>query len=94
MIDKLAYRVASRFKEAATYFSVGDKLLYGKYKNKVGILKAFGVDKWGNPTIEVEPVPKGRKQNKIFGLYKVWRADVKENALREQAEAARLLAQP
>ncbi len=59
--------------------------MYGKYKNKVGIVKAFGADKWGNPTIEVEPVPKGRKQNKVFGLYKVWRADVKEKALAEQA---------
>lgn len=83
--DSLAVRVAERF-AAAAYFRVGDKLLYGKYKNKVGILKAFGADKWGNPTIEVEPVPKGRKKNKIIGLYRVWRADVKEKALAEQAK--------
>ena len=28
--------------------------------------------------MEIEPIPKGRKQNKVVGLYKVWRADVKE----------------
>lgn len=82
----LARRVAARFLIAEGYFRVGDILLYGKYKNKRGILKSFGVDKWGNPTIEVEPIPKGRKQNKIFGLYKVWRADVKEKALAELAK--------
>ena len=80
-------RIAARYLVAAGYFNVGDKLLYGKYKNKIGILKAFGQDKWGNPTIEVEPVPKGRKKNKIIGLYKIWRADVKEKALAEQAAA-------
>lgn len=84
--DPLAARVAARFAAESSYFRVGDKLLYGKYKNKVGILKAFGADKWGNPTIEVEPVPKGRKKNKVIGLYRVWRADVKEKALAEQAK--------
>ncbi len=82
--SNLASRVVTRWLQAS-YFNLGDKVLYGKYKNKVGILKAFGRDRWGNPTIEVEPVPKGRKQNKIFGLYKIWRADVKEKALAELA---------
>jgi hypothetical protein len=81
-MDKLARQVALRY--ATGYFSVGDKVLFGKYKNKVGIVKSFGQDKWGNPTIEIEPFPKGRKQNKIMGLYKIWRADVKEKALKEQ----------
>jgi hypothetical protein len=79
-------RVAARYMMAKGYFNVGDRILYGKYKNKVGIIKAFGQDHWGNPTIEVEPVPKGRKKNKIIGLYKIWRADVKEKALAEQAK--------
>lgn len=72
----------------ASYFEVGTVVLYGKYKNHRGIVKSFGKDKWGNPTVEVEPVPKGRKQNKIFGLFRLWRADVKEKAL---AEAQALL---
>lgn len=80
----IALRVAHRHLQAA-YFGVGDIVLYGKYKNKRGKLVAFGEDKWGNPTIEIEPIPKGRKQNKVFGLFKVWRADVKEKALAEQA---------
>ena len=66
----------------STYFKVGDLVLMGKYKNKRGMIVGFGQDKWGNPTVEVEPTPKGRKQNKILGLYRIWRADVKEGALR------------
>jgi hypothetical protein len=59
-------------------------VLYGKYKNHKGKVISFGQDKWGNPTVEIEPIPKGRKQNKIFGLFRIWRADVKEKALAEQ----------
>jgi len=88
MLDPLASRVAARFLIGTGYFAVNDAVLYGKYKNKRGKIVGFGSDKWGNPTIEVEPVPKGRKQNKVFGLYKVWRADVKEKALAEQAAQA------
>lgn len=82
-------RVAARYMIAAGYFNVGDVVLMGKYKNKRGKIVAFGTDKWGNPTIEIEPIPKGRKQNKIIGLYKIWRADVKENVVKkQQAEEA------
>lgn len=79
----LAHRVAARYLMAA-YFDVGAIVLYGKYKNKRGRIVGFGQDKWGNPTVEIEPIPKGRKQNKVFGLFKIWRADVKEKALAEQ----------
>lgn len=60
------------------YFKIGDLVLMGKFKNSQGKVVGFGEDKWGNPTIEVEPIPKGRKQNKIIGLFKIWRADVKD----------------
>lgn len=73
-------RLAARYKQAA-YFDLGSVVLYGKYKNHRGKIVGFGQDKWGNPTIEIEPTPKGRKQNKILGLFKIWRADVKEKAL-------------
>jgi hypothetical protein len=86
MLDALITRVAARFLVKAGYMNVGDVVLYGKYKNHRGKIVGFGKDKWGNPTVEVEPVPKGRKQNKVFGLYKIWRADVKERALAEQAK--------
>ncbi len=65
------------------YFKVGDLVLIGKYKSGRGKVVGFGEDKWGNPTIEIEPLPKGRKQNKILGLFKIWRADVKEAALKK-----------
>ena len=70
------------------YFKIGDVVLMGKYKNKRGTIVGFGQDKWGNPTVEIEPTPKGRKQNKIIGLYKVWRADVKEGVLLKQQQSS------
>ncbi|HEX7704413.1 MAG TPA: hypothetical protein VF403_26925 [Kofleriaceae bacterium] len=73
----------------ATYFKIGDVVLMGKYKNVRGAIVGFGQDKWGNPTVEIEPTPKGRKQNKIIGLYKIWRADVKEGVLMKQRVRAR-----
>jgi len=84
MPSGLTYRVARRY--LASYFSVGDTVLYGRWKNHTGKIVAFSQDHWGNPTIEVEPVPKGRKGNKVFGLFKVWRADVKENAMKKLLE--------
>ena len=56
----------------AAYFNVGDIVLYGKYKNKKGKIVSFGQDAKGNPTVELEPVPKGRKQNKTLGLFRIW----------------------
>ena len=66
----------------SAYFKIGDVVLMGKYKNKRGVIVSFGGDKWGNPTVEIEPIPKGRKQNKIIGLYKIWRADAKAGVLK------------
>lgn len=77
-------RVARRF--YAAYFNVNDIVLYGKWKNHRGKIVKIDQDKWGNPTIEIEPIPKGRKQNKVMGLFKVWRADVKEEAMKKQLE--------
>lgn len=58
-----------------SYFSVGDIILFGKYKNKRGKIVGFGVNERGEPTVEIEPIPKGRKQNKVFGLFNIWHAD-------------------
>lgn len=60
------------------YFSIGDEILMGKFKNSKGKIVGFGADQWGNPTLEIEPIPKGRKKNKIIGLFKIWRADIKD----------------
>lgn len=67
-----AIRVAARFLRAG-YLAVNDLVWMGKYKNKLAIITAFGEDEKGNPTITVEPVPRGRKQPKTFGLFKVWK---------------------
>lgn len=71
-MDTLAERVAIRHLLAQGEFKVGDPILYGKYKNKRGIIVRLFDDEKGHPTLEVEPVPKGRKQNKLIGLYKIW----------------------
>lgn len=65
-----------KFYKKAYSFNVGDVILYGKYKNKKGKILSFGKDPKGNPTITVEPIPKGRKQNKTMGLFKIWKLPV------------------
>lgn len=62
-----------KFYKKAYSFNVGDIILYGKYKNKKGKIKEFGADAKGNPTVTIEPVPKGRKQDKTMGLFKIWK---------------------
>jgi len=53
-------------------FEVGDEIRYGKYKNKAGKIVAFGTNPKGQVTVEIEPIPKGRKKNRVLGLYKIW----------------------
>lgn len=62
-------------REALTVpFEVGDTVLYGKYKNKQGKIIRFGVNPKGQATVEIEPIPKGRKKNIELGLFKIWTA--------------------
>jgi hypothetical protein len=85
-----ARRLAFRF--TAAYFNVGDLILYGKYKNKKGIIKEFGQDPKGNPTIVIEPTPKGRKQDKLMGLFKIWKAPSEMQETMTKAATLRLVA--
>ena len=62
-----------------TYFKVGDIILMGKFKSSRGKIVDFSEDKWGNPTVEIEPIPKGRKKNRVIGLFRIWRADIRES---------------
>ena len=50
----------------------------GKFKNTKGKIVGLNYDKWGNPMLEIEPIPKGRKKNREIGLFRIWRADIKE----------------
>lgn len=70
------------------YFAIGDSVLTGKYKSSRGKIVGFAKDKWGNPTVEIEPIPRGRKHNKTIGLYKIWRADVKEGVAKQSRSPA------
>jgi hypothetical protein len=65
---RIAARVVAR---SCDYFQPGDLIVYGKYKNKPGKVVRIFKDEKGYPAIEVEPVPKGRKQNKTFSLFKM-----------------------
>lgn len=56
-------------------FKKGDHVLFGKYKNKKGKIVDVYLDDKGHPTIEIQPIPKGRKKNRVMGLYKVWKPD-------------------
>lgn len=55
-------------------FKVGDEVLFGKYKNKKGKIVSFGRNPKGQVTVEIEPIPKGRKKNREMGLFKIWTA--------------------
>jgi hypothetical protein len=66
-------RVAARHLMAKSFtLDVGDPVLFGKYKNKKGLIVGFGKDKKGNPLVFVDPIPKGRKQTKEIQLFRVW----------------------
>lgn len=75
-----AYLDKSGLGKVAGYYNVGDIVLYGKYKNKRGKVVSMGKDEKGNPYIEVEPIPKGKKQNKTLSVLKVWHADPEKRA--------------
>jgi hypothetical protein len=66
--------------KSAAYFEIGDVILWGKYKNKKGKIVSFGKDEKGQPTVEIEPVPKGQKQNKTMTLFKIRKGDPDKTA--------------
>jgi hypothetical protein len=70
--DAISARVAARVLIARGFFAPGDEIVFGKYKNKHGIIERIWADDRGHPMIEIRPVPQGRKKNKIMGLYKIW----------------------
>ena len=76
----------------AGYFSIGDMILFGKYKNKKGIITALSLDDKGNPIVEIEPVPKGRKQPVVMHLFNIWHAKPVE--ITTERVAARYRADP
>lgn len=55
----------------AAYFNVGDPILYGKFQNKPGTIVRIWADDRGVPMIEIEPTPKGRKKNRVMGLFRI-----------------------
>jgi hypothetical protein len=67
----------------AAFFNVGDIVTFGKYQNKRAKVVAFHDDGKGNPMVELEPIPKGKKKNQTIALFKIRRVkDDKKTAAR------------
>ena len=81
VFDHLARRVARRFTAKTFNLDIGDPVLYGKYKNKKGVIVGFDKDDKGNPLVLVDPVPKGRKQTKVIQLFRIWHGGEKEESV-------------
>jgi len=66
-----------KLSDYTTYFELGDIVLIGKFKNSKGKVVGVSHDQWGNPMLEIEPIPKGRKKNREIGLFRIWREDIR-----------------
>jgi DNA topoisomerase IB len=66
-------RVARQAVAKSFKLDVGMPVLYGKYKNKKGIIKSFKTGPKGDPIVVIEQVPNesGRKQDKELKLFKI-----------------------
>jgi hypothetical protein len=53
MLDPLASRVAAK-SILADEFKPGDPILYGKHKNKHGVIIRVFTDEKGHPTLEID----------------------------------------
>lgn len=73
LTDDALQRVAARHLLASGYFSEGEEIYFGRYKNKRGKIVRLFVDDRGVPMVEIEPVPKGRKKNRTMGLFTIWK---------------------
>jgi len=85
---ELIRRIAARYLLARDFFEIGDPILFGKYKNKKGVIVGWGTDHKGNPTVFIDPIPKGRKKTKEMGLFKFWHNPPPAIAKKLQEEAA------
>lgn len=88
----LSERIAAKYLQAA-FFNVGDMIAYGKYKNKKGRIVRFDTNDKGQPIVEIEPIPKGRKKNKVMGLFKIWNLQKVEEAQAQKEAQGNHLAQ-
>lgn len=62
-------KVANRWIRSKTYtLNVGDHVLFGKFKNKRGEIRDFGISDKGDPTVTVE-TPSGKVQ--VINLFKI-----------------------
>lgn len=65
-------------KRQSAFFNIGDPILFGKYKNKKGVISGFGLNDKGQPTVTIDPVPKGKKKSKTMNLFNIWKPVTKK----------------
>jgi len=82
----LPSRVAAQHLAKTFTLNVGDPVLYGKYKNKKGIIKEFKTGPKGDPIVVIEQVPNptGRKQPKELKLFKIRYDKDRAEAMKEK----------
>lgn len=92
-----ASKVANLHIAKSFQLDVGDPILYGKYKNKKGIIKGFRTDeKSGDPIVIVEPFPNesGRKQDQELKLFKIRYDQARADAAEQEKTAGIFEAPP
>jgi hypothetical protein len=76
LLELISLLIEESKKELPTnFFKIGDKILFGKYKNKKGTITGFGKDEKGNPTVKIKPIAKDgakKKKDQEIGLYRIW----------------------
>lgn len=72
---------------SSAYFNVGDEILFGKWKNKRGIIQSITVDPKGNPVVVIQP-KNGRKLVEMQ-LFKIWKAAPTDRLVTKVAAAYR-----
>lgn len=83
LLNELRWLIQEEIKfSLSDYFVPGDFILFGKWKNKRGIIVDMWEDENGYPVVEIEPQPKGRKDNIVMGLFKI-RRDARQPLLRQ-----------
>ena len=79
-------------KMAKTFkIEVGTPIFFGKYLNKKGLIKEFKENEKGDTIIVVEPVPKGRKQDRDLKLFRIRPRSVEKKASRVRPVVAKLV---
>jgi len=86
-MPEISRRVAAKY--LLSSFQTGDIVFYGRGRDKTAVTIRVWADERGVPFIEVQPIPRGKKHNRVFSLYTVHKVTADE-AVKAQAVKDRL----